>query len=162
MSDTSRPVEGPKVTTSTQAGSAPAGGGTTAGGSPMDSLRAAPSLINEVLTHVSNLVRKEVDLARTEVSENVSRAGVAIGLLVGALVIALVALNVLAAALVAALSALGIPAGWAAIIVGGILAIIAFAMVSKGINDLKLSSLAPSRTAKNVQRDAETVKETLQ
>lgn len=130
--------------------------------SPLDSVRAAPGLLNEVLTHVSNLVRKEVDLARTEVSENVTRAGVAIGLLVGALVVALVALNVLAAALVAAITAAGIPAGWSAIIVGGVLAIIAFAMVSKGLKDLKLSSLAPTRAAKNVQRDAETVKETLQ
>ena len=124
--------------------------------------RNAPGLVSEVLTHVSNLVRKEVDLARTEVSDNINRAGTAIGLLVGALVIALVALNVLAAALVAALTALGIPAGWSAVIVGGVLAIIAFAMVSKGVNDLKLSSLAPTRAAKNVQRDAETVKETMQ
>ena len=125
-------------------------------------IRNAPNLVSEVLTHVSNLVRKEVDLARTEVSENINRAGVAVGLLVGALVIALVALNVLAAALVAALTALGLDAGWAAVIVGGGLAIIAFIMVTKGLNDLKLSSLAPSRTAKNVRRDAETVKETIQ
>ena len=125
-------------------------------------LRAAPGLVSDVLTHVSNLVRKEVDLARTEVSENVTRAGIAVGFLVGALVIALVALNVLAAALVAALTALGLDAGWAAIIVGGVLALIAFLMVSKGIKDLKLSSLAPTRTARNVQRDAETVKESIQ
>jgi hypothetical protein len=32
-------------------------------------------------------------------------------------------------------------------------------MLQKGTNDLKLSSLAPTRTAKNVRRDAETVKE---
>ena len=139
----------------------PATDPTTAPGT-MAGLRSTPGLVSDVLTHVSNLVRKEVDLARTEVSENVTRAGVAIGLLVGALVIALVALNVLAAALVAALTAMGLDAGWAAIIVGGVLAIIAFAMVAKGLNDLKLSSLAPTRTAKNVQRDAETVKETMQ
>lgn len=129
---------------------------------PVGSVKAAPSLLNEALTHVSNLVRKEVDLARTEVSENLTRAGVAVGLLVGAIVLALVALNTLAAALVAAITELGIPAGWSALIVGGILALIALAMVSKGTNDLKLSSIAPSRAAKNVRRDAETVKETMQ
>lgn len=129
---------------------------------PVTALKGAPGLLNEVLTHVSNLVRKEVDLARTEVSENVTRAGVAIGLLVGAIVVALVALNVLAAALAAALTNLGIDAGWAALIVGGGLAIIALIMVSKGLKDLKLSSIAPTRTAKNVRRDAETVKETIQ
>lgn len=118
-------------------------------------------LVGDVLTHVSNLVRKEFDLARAEISENVTRAGVAVGLLAGALIVALVALNVLAAALTAAIAELGIEPGWAALIVGGLLAIIAFAMVSKGISDLKLTSLAPTRTAKNVRRDAEAVKETL-
>jgi len=125
-------------------------------------VRNAPNIVSEVLTHMSNLVRKEFDLAKTEVSDNVARAGVAIGLLVGAVVVALVALNVLAAALVAALTELGIDGGWAALIVGGLLAVAAFFMVSKGVSDLKLSSLAPTRTAKNVQRDAETVKETMQ
>jgi len=32
-------------------------------------------------------------------------------------------------------------------------------MVQKGTSDLKLSSLAPTRTAKNVKRDAATMKE---
>ncbi|UWQ21310.1 phage holin family protein [Jannaschia sp. W003] len=124
--------------------------------------RSASGLVSEVLAHVSNLVRKEFDLAKTEVSQNLSRAGTAVGLLAGALVAALVALNVLAAALVAALAELGIDTGWAALIVGGLLALAAFLMASKGVKDLKLSSIAPTRTAKNVQRDAETVKESIQ
>lgn len=121
--------------------------------------KSTPSLVSEVLEHVSNLVRKEVDLARTEISENINRAGVALGLLVGAVVLALTALNVLSAALVAALTEVGIEAGWAALIVGGGIAIIAFALASKGMKDLKLSSIAPTRTARNVRRDGEMVKE---
>ena len=121
--------------------------------------RSTTGLFTEALSHVSSLVRKEVDLARAEVSENVKKAAVAIGLLVGAIVVALVALNVLAAALVAALTELGIEAGWSALIVGGVLGIIAFAMVAKGTNDLKASSLAPTRTVENVKRDAQAVKE---
>lgn len=123
--------------------------------------KSTPGLVQEVLGHLSNLVRKEFDLARTEVSENVTRAGIAIGLLAGALVVALVSLNVLAAALVAAIAELGLAAGWAAVIVGGLLAIVAFAMVAKGVNDLKAHSLAPTRTVKNVRRDAEAVKESI-
>ena len=121
--------------------------------------KSAGTLLTDALNHVSSLVRNEVDLARAEISENVNRAGVALGLLVGAVVLALVALNVLAAALVSALTELGIAAGWSALIVGVLLAVIAFAMSAKGLNDLKLSSLAPSRTARNVRRDAEAVKE---
>ncbi|MAM25373.1 MAG: hypothetical protein CML55_08335 [Rhodobacteraceae bacterium] len=121
--------------------------------------KSTGSLLNEALTHVSSLVRKEVDLARAEINENLHSAGVAIGLIVGAVVIALTALNVLSAALVAALTEAGIPAGWSALIVGAVLGIIAYAMIAKGTSDLKLRSLAPTRTAQNVKRDAQAVKE---
>nr|NKX42014.1 phage holin family protein [Rhodobacteraceae bacterium R_SAG2] len=117
-----------------------------------ESNKSAGSLLTEALSHVSSLMRKEVDLARAEVNENLKHAGVAIGLIVGAVVVALTALNVLSAALVAALTEAGIAAGWSAVIVGVLLAIVAYVMIQKGTNDLKLSSLAPSRTAKNVKR----------
>ena len=124
-----------------------------------ESNKSAGSLLTEALSHVSSLMRKEVDLARAEVNENLKHAGVAIGLIVGAVGVALTALNVLSAALVAALTEAGIAAGWSAVIVGVLLAIVAYVMVQKGTNDLKLSSLAPTRTAKNVKRDAATMKE---
>ncbi|MGR3550853.1 phage holin family protein [Pseudooceanicola sp.] len=125
----------------------------------IDPNKSAGNLLNDALTHVSSLVRSEVDLARAEVNENLKTAGVAIGLIVGAVVVALTALNVLSAALVAALTEAGIPGGWSALLVGVIFAIIAYVMANKGTNDLKLSSLAPTRTAKNVKRDAQAVKE---
>jgi len=124
-----------------------------------ESNKSAGSLLTEALSHVSSLMRKEVDLARAEVNENLKHAGVAIGLIVGAVVVALTALNVLSAALVAALTEAGIAAGWSAVIVGVLLAIVAYVMVQKGTSDLKLSSLAATRTAKNVKRDAATMKE---
>jgi uncharacterized membrane protein YqjE len=121
--------------------------------------KSAGGLLGDALSHVSALVRSEVDLARAEINENLKKAGVAVGLLAGALVIGLVALNVLAVALVAALTAAGVPAGWSALIVGVVFAIIAAILVNKGLNDLKANSLAPTRTVKNIQRDANAVKE---
>ncbi|WP_281968973.1 phage holin family protein [Roseovarius nanhaiticus] len=123
------------------------------------SKKSTTDMLGDALNHVSALVRNEVDLARAEVSENLNRAGVAIGLIAAAAIIALTSLNVLSAALVAALTEAGIDGGWSALIVGVVLAIIAFVLLGKGTNDLKLSSLAPSRTAKNVQRDANAVKD---
>ena len=120
---------------------------------------SAGTLLSDALNNVSSLIRNEIDLARAELSENLNRAGVAIGLIAGALVIAIVALTVLAAAVVTALTSAGMHAGWAALIVGGALAIVAFVMSAKGVNDLQPSSLAPTRTAKNLQRDATLVKE---
>ena len=121
--------------------------------------KSTSGLLTGALNHVSSLVRNEVDLARAEINENVRKAATAIGLLVGALVLALTALNVLAAALVAAIAEWGVDEGWAALIVGVVFGVIAFIMLSKGMNDLKASSLAPSRTTRNVKRDANTVKE---
>lgn len=121
--------------------------------------KTTTDMLGDALSHVSALVRKEVDLARAEVSENLNKAGIAIGMIVGAVIVALTALNVLSAALVAALTEAGLDAGWSALIIGVIFAIIAFVMASKGVSDLKLSSLAPSRTAKNVKRDAYAVKD---
>lgn len=121
--------------------------------------RSAGGLLSDAMGNVSALVRNEVDLARAEVSENISRAGVAIGLIAAAGILALVALNVLAAALVAALTEAGLAAGWSALIVGVVLGGVAFLLMKKGTDDLKLSSLAPTRTVKNVQRDAEAVKD---
>ncbi|MBV7411088.1 phage holin family protein [Maritimibacter sp. DP1N21-5] len=124
-----------------------------------DPNKSAGSLLSDALAHVSSLVRSEVDLARAEVNENLKSAGVAIGMIVGAVVVALTALNILSAALVAALTEAGIPGGWSALIVGVVFAVIAYVMLQKGTNDLKLSSLAPTRTARNVKRDAQAVKE---
>ncbi len=116
------------------------------------------SLIGDAMTHISSLVRGEVDLARAEIDQNLKRAGAAIGMLVAAAVIALTALNVLAAAIVAGLTEAGMDDGWAAFAVGLVFLIIAYFLVNKGTNDLKLSSIAPSRTSENVRRDAKAVK----
>jgi hypothetical protein len=125
----------------------------------MNTDKSAGTILNEALTRVSGLVRGEFDLARAEMNENLTSAATALGMIAGAVVLALTALNVLSAALVSALTELGISGGWAALIVGVAYAVIAYLMLQKGKSDLKLSSLAPTRTAANVRRDAETVKE---
>jgi hypothetical protein len=122
--------------------------------------RSSGGILGDTLATVSSLIRNEITLARAEISQNVNHAAIAIGLIAGALVVALVALNVLAAALVVGLTGLGLDAGWASLVVGGGLAVIAFAMVAKGTSDLKLSNMAPTRTAENLKRDAQTLKET--
>ena len=126
---------------------------------PEDRTRSTPGLLNDVIAQISALVRGEMDLARAEVQENLRKAAVAVGLIVGGIVLILAALNVLAAAIAAWLTELGIDAGWSALIVGGVLAVVALILLMKGRNDLSASSLAPTRTTKNVRRDAQAVKE---
>lgn len=123
------------------------------------SSRGPTGLVGDVLDHATGIIRGEFDLVRAELQENLNKAMRAIGLLVGALVIILVALNVLAAAATAALAETGMGAGWAALIVGGVLVIIGVVMALKGKNDLSATSLAPTRTTRSIKRDAEVVRE---
>lgn len=121
--------------------------------------RSATSLLGDLLSQTTELFRKEIQLFRAEMNEKANQVGIAVGAIAAAAVIGIVALNVLVAALVAALTEAGIPAIWAAVIVGGALAILAFVMANRGISSLKASHLAPQRTARAASRDATMVRE---
>ena len=124
--------------------------------------RSFKDLFADLTNSVSTLFRKEIELARAEASEKVSQAGVAVGAIAGGAILALAALIILLQALVIALTELGLAPALSALIVGGVVAIIAFALIYKGINDLKASSLAPTRTVDSLRQDAHMVKEQVQ
>ena len=122
--------------------------------------QSTSSLLSNIVNQISALFRSELDLARSEIDEKLHSVGLALGLIVAAVVLFLTALNVLAAALSAGLTELGLEPGWAALIVGVVFAVIGWVMLAKGMRDLKLSSLAPNRTVDNIKRDANAVKGT--
>lgn len=120
--------------------------------------RSAPALIGDLISHVTELFRKEMLLLRAELNEKGNQVMTAIGMVAGALVLAITALNVLAAALVAALAEF-MAGGWAALIVGAVLALIAYLMANSGMNSLKTANLTPRRTAESLSKDATMAKE---
>ena len=124
--------------------------------------RSFKELLADLTHSVTTLFRKEIELARAETSEKLSQAGVAAGAIAAGGVLALAALIVLLQALVIALAELGLAPALSALIVGGVVAIIAFALIYKGVNDLKASNLAPTRTVEALRRDAHMVKEQAQ
>ena len=124
--------------------------------------RSFKELFGDLTHSVTTLFRKEIELARAEISEKASQAGVAAGAVAAGAILALAALIVLLQALVIALSELGLAPALSALIVGGVVAIIAFALIYKGMNDLKASNLAPTRTVEALRRDAHMVKEQAQ
>lgn len=123
--------------------------------------RPTGSLLSDAVNQLTRLVRGEVALAKAEVAQNVRNAAIGVGLLVGAVILSLVALHVLAAALVAALAATGLGAGWSALIVGVVILVVALLLALRGLSALKPENLAPSRAIRNVQADAQTIKETV-
>ncbi len=115
-------------------------------------------LLGQLANNSAALVRDELALARQEMGEKVKsfRSGVvmvAIGAAVG-----LVAVLALTAAAVIGLAHL-MDAGYAALIVGGVLAIAGGIVVSTGLNRLKETSLKPEQTIETLEEDKEWLKE---
>jgi hypothetical protein len=124
--------------------------------------RSLKDLLSDLSGSISTLFRKEIQLVRAETSEKITQSMVAVGAIVGGAILALAALIVLLQALVIAIAELGVPPALSALIVGLVVAAIAYFMIHKGTNDLKASSLAPDRTMDSLRRDAQLVKEQAQ
>jgi succinate dehydrogenase/fumarate reductase cytochrome b subunit len=129
--------------------------------------RSLADLVGGLSRDISMLFRKEVELAKAEAQESVGKAiHSVVALLIGA-VLALGALGVLLSAAVSGLAILFVNWGLSAeaatalsaVIIGVIVAIIAWVFVNRGINGLKAENLWLDRTTHAVQRDAHVLKE---
>lgn len=131
--------------------------------------RPLPELIGGLANDISTLFRKEIELVKTEASEKLSQTTNALVLLGGGAVLGLGALGVILAAIVAAVAAFFVERGMgaaaanslSAAIVGILVGIVAWMLISRGLNGLKASNLKLDRTAHSLQRDASVVKERL-
>ena len=116
-------------------------------------------LITDVVGEISLLFQNEIGLVRAEIGEKISRLATA-GTMIGAGVVAcLAALFMLLQAVVKWLAVAGVPEQWGYLIVGLILAAVAAAVLTKGINNLKSTSPIPSRSLDQLRADFATVKE---
>ena len=124
--------------------------------------RSLKGLLGDLSASITTLFRKEIQLARAETSEKITQSMIALGAIAGGAILALAALIVLLQALVIAIAEMGVPPALAALIVGVVVAAIAYFMIHKGTNDLKASSLAPTRTVDSLRSDAQLAKEQAQ
>jgi hypothetical protein len=121
--------------------------------------RSIGELFGQLAEDMSLLVRQEVQLAKTEMSEKMSRATgdlVAVG--TGGFVAYLGGLA-LVAALILGLAELGIASWLSALIVGAVLAGVGFVMLRRGTRDLKQHSFTPDRTIRTLKEDVQWAKE---
>ncbi|KQO71772.1 hypothetical protein ASG60_15695 [Methylobacterium sp. Leaf469] len=116
-------------------------------------------LIGDALRETNELARKEIALFRNEMTSNVRSLFVGLGLLVGAAVFGVVALFVLVDALVKWLATVVHSEALAALIVGGVLLVVAVVLALVGRNAMSLSTLAPVRTSRQVRQDARALSE---
>ena len=116
-------------------------------------------LIGDALRETNELARKEIALFRNEMTSNVRSLFIGLGLLVGAAVFGVVALFVLVDALVKWLATVVHSEALAALIVGGVLLVVAVILALVGRNAMSLSTLAPVRTSRQVRQDARALSE---
>lgn len=121
--------------------------------------RSLGELFGDLVGQMSTLVRKEIELARTEMTDRASAAGrdAAMVGLGGAMAYA--GLLVLLAAIVLGLIEAGLDPWIAALLVGVVVAAIGGALIAKGRSGLANTDLTPKRTIESLQEDAELVKE---
>lgn len=121
--------------------------------------RSFPDLIADLFGQLTHLFRKEIELARTEVSENVSSAISGLVMIIAGAVLLIPALVILLQGGVSALIERGFEAHWAALIVGGATLLIGIILAMIGVSRLKAENLVPKRTIEQLQRDAAVAKE---
>ena len=116
--------------------------------------RSLGDLIAELSRETSVLVRKEVELATTEMSAKLKTAGAQAGLVAagGALVHA--GLLVILAALVLGLAELGVPSWLSALLVA--LAVMGggYVLVTRGLATMRTTSLTPTQTMESLKETA--------
>lgn len=123
-------------------------------------------LLRELTTATRTLLKQEVDLAKTEMTEKASRVGANLGsLAVGGAVAFLGALALLAAVVYGLTSilsnfmSLGVAVWLAPLIIGGILAAVGTSLVKKALETLKRESLTPEKTTQSLQENKAWLKE---
>jgi len=123
--------------------------------------RGLGDLLGDLASQVSTLVRKEIELARVEITSSFGRAGrgAAMAGLGGALLYA--GLLVLLAAAVFGLVEAGMEPWLAALVVGVAAAVVGGALTSVGVKQVQTTNMAPTQTAESVRENVEFVKETM-
>ena len=131
--------------------------------------RSLGQILKDLSNETSTLLRQEVELAKTEMSEKASRMGTNLGsLAVGGAVLFLGALALLTAVISGLTSLLdqfmdlNVAVWLAPLLVGIALAVIGYGLVKKALDTLKRESLTPRKTTESLQENKEWLKSKVQ
>ena len=123
----------------------------TAGGAPSDG-QGLGSIVSNIATDITTLVRQEAELAKTELKEEASKATKAAGLFGGAGAAAHVSALLLSLALALGLAEwLDIDLGWTTLIVGAIWLLVAIGAFAVGRQRMQAVDPVPHNTIKTIK-----------
>jgi len=114
--------------------------------------RPFSEILQEIVTHISEIIRSEIRLAQAEVREDVTRVVKASLFFLGGAVFGLYAFGLVLLAVVYGL-AMAIPAWTSALIVGVAVGIISAILLLIGREKMKLASLKPDKTIQSLQEN---------
>ena len=120
--------------------------------------RSLGDLFSELTRETSTLVRKEIELAKTEMADKAGKAGKnAAALAVGGAVAYAGALAIIAGVIL--LLGNAIPLWVSAVIVGLVVAGIGYFLIQKGLTALKHLDMVPRQTLETLKEDKEWAKD---
>jgi hypothetical protein len=120
--------------------------------------RSLGELFSELSREISKLIRQEINLAKAEVGNKVSRVGQGVGYLAVGGAVAYAGFLALLAALIIGLATF-LPWWVAALIVGAAVAGVGYFLIQHGLNELKRVDLAPHQTIGTLKEDLQWAKE---
>jgi hypothetical protein len=123
--------------------------------------RGIGDLLGDLGRQVSTLVRKEIDLAKVEVTSGVGRMSRGAAMAVAGGLLAYAGLLVLLGAIVLGLIDAGLDPWLAALLVAAVVLVIGGVIVSMGVKGIREANPAPTETAETVKENVEFVKEQL-
>lgn len=116
------------------------------------------ALLADIPTLVTDLVQREIDLIKTEITEKLKALGIGVGLIAGALTVLLGMIGVLLTAAILALS-LVMPGWLAALLVAAVLLIVAVILGLIGYRILmKGVPPVPTESIDSIKRDLRAIK----
>jgi uncharacterized membrane protein YqjE len=122
--------------------------------------RSLGELLGEMTSSLSTLMRKEIELARVELKEEVRQAGKAGGMLGGAALIAYLGALLLSLALALGLSDALDADPWVGLLVVGVIFVgVAAVLGVQGRNKLQQIDAVPQQTVQTLKEDVQWVKQ---
>ena len=120
--------------------------------------RSLGELFTELAQETSTLVRQEVNLAKTEMSQKASRAGKHAGSLAAGGALAYAGLLAILAAVIVLLDNV-MPLWLSALLVGLVVAVVGYLLIRRGLDALKQEGFAPRDTIETLKEDQQWVKD---
>jgi hypothetical protein len=116
--------------------------------------RSLAELFSELSRETSELVKKEVELATTEMTAKARRAGGHVGVAAAGGALAHAGLLVFLGALVLGLSQMGVTPWLSALIISLLTIGIGYMLVNRGLGGLRTTNVAPTRAMESLKEDA--------